>query len=71
VELAPERIYHRLVLARILAARKDEGAAAAELLRIGALRDKVAADSTYRREAVEMLAKLRQRSTVNGQREKP
>jgi hypothetical protein len=59
VSLAPERIYHRLVLARILAARKDESGAAAELRRIGALRDKVAADSTYRREAAEMLAKLR------------
>jgi len=61
VALAPERIYHRLVLARILAARKDESGAAAELRRIGALRDKVAADSTYRREAGEMLAKLRER----------
>jgi hypothetical protein len=59
VALAPERIYHRLVLARILVARKDKVAAAAELTRIGALPDQVAADSTYRREAGEMLAKLR------------
>ena len=35
VALAPERIYHRLVLARILAARKDQSGAAAELARIG------------------------------------
>ena len=71
VALAPERIYHRLVLARILAARKDPAAAAAELERISALPDQVAADSTYRREAGEMLAKLRQPSTVNGQPEVP
>ena len=71
VALAPERIYHRLVLARILAARKDKSGAAAELERVAALPDQVAADSMYRREAGEMLAKLRQRSTVNGQREVP
>ena len=71
VALDPQRIYHRLVLARILAARKDRAAAAAELRRIGELSDQVAADSTYRREAGEMLLKLRQRSTVNGQREVP
>jgi hypothetical protein len=59
VELAPERIYHRLVLARVLAARTDKVAAAAQLTRIGALPDQVAADSTYRREAGEMLVKLR------------
>lgn len=61
VALAPERIYHRLVLARILAGRKDKRGAAAELERIAALPDLVAADSMYRREAGEMLAKLRQR----------
>ena len=61
VALAPERIYHRLVLARILVARKDKSGAAAELERIGALPDHVAADSTYRREAGEMLTKLRER----------
>ena len=59
VALAPERIYHRLVLARILAARKDRSGALAELQRISALPDQVAADPTYRREAAEMLAKLR------------
>jgi hypothetical protein len=59
VALAPERIYHRLVLARILAARKDKTGAAAQLERIAALPDQVAADTTYRREAAEMLAKLR------------
>ena len=61
VALAPERIYHRLVLARILAARKDKSGAAAELERISALPDQVAADSTYRREAGEMFTKLRER----------
>ena len=61
VTLAPERIYHRLVLARILVARKDKGGAATELTRITMLPDQVAADTTYRREAAEMLAKLRQR----------
>jgi hypothetical protein len=71
VALAPARIYHRLVLARILAARKDKSGATAELERIIELPDQVATDSTYRREAGEMLAKLRQRSTVNGQREVP
>jgi hypothetical protein len=59
VTLAPERIYHRLVLARILVARKDKSGAAAELERIATLPDQVAADSAYRREAHEMLAKLR------------
>jgi len=68
VALAPDRIYHRLVLARILAARKDKSGATAELERLTALLDQVAADSTYRREAGEMLRKLRQQSTVNGQR---
>ena len=71
VALAPERIYHRLELARILAARRDKSGAAAELERISGLPDQVAADSMYRREAGEMLRKLRQQSTVNGQREKP
>lgn len=66
VALASERIYHRLVLARILAARKDKVAAAAELDRIAALPDQVAADSTYRREAREMLARLRERGADSG-----
>jgi hypothetical protein len=59
VALAPGRIYHRLVLARILVARKDQSGAAAELERIAALPGQVAADSIYRREAGELLAKLR------------
>lgn len=58
VALDPERIYHRLDLARVLAARKQTAAAQAELTRISALPARVAADSTYRREAVELLAKL-------------
>jgi tetratricopeptide (TPR) repeat protein len=58
VALDPERIYHRLDLAKVLAARKDAAAARAELARIPALPTRVAADSTYRREAVELLAKL-------------
>ena len=61
VALDPQRIYHRLELARILAARKDRAAAAAELERIAALPDQVAADSTYRREARDLLNKLRER----------
>ena len=61
VELAPDRIYHRLVLARILVARKDSSDAESELRRLISLPDGVAADSTYRREAVEMLARLRER----------
>jgi hypothetical protein len=59
--LDPTRIYHRLDLARVLVARKEKIAATAELVRIAALPDRVAADSTYRREAGELLAKLRQR----------
>lgn len=61
VALDPTRIYHRLDLARVLVARKEKTAAAAELERITGLPDRVAADSTYRREAGEMLAKLRER----------
>lgn len=62
VALDPERIYHRLDLARVLAARKKTAAAQAELTRISALPAMVAADSTYRREAVELLAKLQKES---------
>ena len=61
VALDPERIYHRLDLAKVLAARKETAAAQAELTRIAALPTRVAADSTYRREAVELLAKLGKR----------
>jgi tetratricopeptide (TPR) repeat protein len=56
--LDPERIYHRLDLARVLVARKDTAAARTELQRIAGLPNRVAADSTYRREAVELLARL-------------
>jgi len=58
VALDPVRIYHRLDLAKVLAARKETAAARAELARIAALPTRVAADSMYRREAVELLAKL-------------
>ena len=58
VSLDPERIYHHLDLARILAARNETAAARSELQRIAGLPNRVAADSTYRREAVELLAKL-------------
>jgi tetratricopeptide (TPR) repeat protein len=58
VALDPERIYHRLDLARVLAARKETAAARSELARITTLPTRAAADSTYRREAVELLARL-------------
>ena len=58
VALDPTRIYHRLDLARVLAARNEAAAAQSELRRIAGLPNRVAADSTYRREAVELLAKL-------------
>jgi tetratricopeptide (TPR) repeat protein len=61
IELAPDRIYHHLVLARILVARKHAPDAESELRRITELPDGVAADTTYRREAVELLEKLRER----------
>ena len=59
VALDPDRIYHRLDLARVLSARKESAAAQSELRRIAELPNRVAADSTYRREAVELLASLR------------
>lgn len=58
VALDPTRIYHRLDLARVLAARKETAAAESELRRIAGLPDRVAADSTYRREAVELLGRI-------------
>jgi tetratricopeptide (TPR) repeat protein len=63
VALAPERIYHRLVLARIFRARHQLPPARRELQRISELPDRVAADTTYRREAVELLDRLRDRET--------
>jgi len=61
VTLDSTRIYHRLDLARVLAARKETTAARRELQRINELPNRVAADTTYRREAVEMLEKLSKR----------
>lgn len=58
VSLDPTRIYHRLDLARVLVARKETGAARSELQQVAGLPNRVAADSTYRRESVELLAKL-------------
>jgi len=59
VTIDPQRIYHHLDLARVLAARNETAAARTELRRIAGLPNRVAADSTYRREAVELLAGLR------------
>ncbi len=58
VRIDPERIYHRLDLARVLAARDETAAARSELRRIAGMPNRVAADSTYKREAVELLARL-------------
>jgi tetratricopeptide (TPR) repeat protein len=58
VAIDPARIYHHLDLARVLAARNETAAARSELQRIAGLPNRVAADSTYRREAVEMLARI-------------
>jgi len=61
VALDPGRIYHHLDLARVLANRKQTAGALAELRRIAVLPNRVAADTTYRREAGELLAKLAKR----------
>jgi hypothetical protein len=58
VSLDPTRIYHRLDFARVLVARKENILAEVELRRVAELPDRVAADSTYRREATELLAKI-------------
>ena len=58
VALDPDRIYHHLDLARVLADRKQTAGAIAELRRVAALPVRVAADTTYRREAGELLARL-------------
>jgi tetratricopeptide (TPR) repeat protein len=58
VELDSTRIYHRLDLARVYLARKDSAAALSQLVTIRALPPRVAADSTYHREAAELLRKL-------------
>ena len=54
------RIYHRLDLAQVLMARKQPAAARAELERLLALPVRVAADSSYRRQAQELLSRLLQ-----------
>jgi hypothetical protein len=59
--LDPGRIYHRLDLARVCLERKDTAAAGAELRRVAGLPNRIAADTTYRREAVELLRRLEQR----------
>lgn len=58
VGLDSTRIYHRLDFARILVARKEHVLAEAQLRRLAQLPDRVAADSTYRREALELLGKI-------------
>jgi hypothetical protein len=58
VSLDPTRIYHRLDLAKILVATKEAGLAATELRHIAELPDRVAADTTYRREAADLLRKI-------------
>jgi hypothetical protein len=58
VALDPTRIYHRLDFARVLAARKETVLAEAQLRRLVELPDRVAADSTYRREAAELRARI-------------
>jgi len=61
VALDPERIYHRLDLGRVLLARKEWAAAGVALRRIAELPTRVAADSTYRREAAGLLAQYGER----------
>jgi tetratricopeptide (TPR) repeat protein len=58
VALDSTRIYHRLDLARVYLARKDTRAAESQLQEIGRLPVRVAADSTYRREARELLERI-------------
>jgi tetratricopeptide (TPR) repeat protein len=61
VALDSSRIFHRLDLARVYLARKDAGAARTQLERIAGLPNRFAADTTYRREAGELLVKLQKR----------
>lgn len=58
VRLDSTRIYHRLDFARVLEARKENVLAEAQLRRIAQLPDRVAADTTHRRKAMELLAKI-------------
>ena len=61
VELAPERIYHRLVLARILVERKDRSGAAAELESSPRCLIRWRRTACIGREAGELLARLHER----------
>ena len=58
VALDTTRIFHRLDLARIYLARKDTPAAELQLQAVGRLPVRAAADSTYRREARELLGRI-------------
>ena len=57
-ELDSTRLYHRLDLARVYLARKDTRAARRQLETLRGLPDRVAADSSYRREAADLLRQL-------------
>ena len=59
VALDSSLIYHRLDYARVLLALKEREAARAELLRIEGLPVRVAGDTSYRREARDLLKQLR------------
>jgi tetratricopeptide (TPR) repeat protein len=61
VALDSTRIFHRLDLARVEAERNDPAAALAQLRRVAELPDRFAADTIYRREAGELLARLQKR----------
>jgi len=58
VMLDSTRIYHRLDLARVYLARHDLEPARAQLRRIGVLPARLAADTTLRRQAAELLGTL-------------
>jgi tetratricopeptide (TPR) repeat protein len=58
VALDPGRLYHRLELAQIYADRKRYGEARAQLRELLALPDREIMDSTYRREAERLEAKI-------------
>ena len=58
VRLDPDRIYHRLDLARIYADRKQFAAARQQLEAIGRLPNRVVHDPTYRLEAARLLERI-------------
>jgi regulator of microtubule dynamics protein 3 len=62
VELDPERIYHRLELARIYADRKRYQEALDQLGRISSLPDRELLDPLYRERAVELARRIGDRS---------